>query len=325
MQSVLSGMRPTGRLHLGHLEGVLKSYVDMQDRYRAFYMAADWHAITTTYEKPEDIAANTVEMFKDWLSVGLDPEKAVLFVQSSVKEHAELYLLLGMFTPVPWLERNPTYKEQKKELKGLDLSTYGFLGYPVLQAADILVYNADKVPIGEDQRPHLELAREIARRFNNLYGKFFNEPQEILTEMPKLPGIDGRKMSKSYDNAIYLSDDQKTVEDKVKQMYTDPLKVRKDDKGHPENCVACAFHKVYNPADYDRVVAECKSGARGCVDCKKQLAAKINERLGPIRAKRAAIDSDPGRITDIIKAGNAKAGKAAAETMANVRKLMKLG
>ena len=188
MQSVLSGMRPTGKLHLGHLEGVLKSYVDMQDKYRAFYMVADWHAITTTYEKPEDISVNTIEMFKDWLSVGIDPAKAVLFVQSSVKEHAELYLLLGMFTPVPWLERNPTYKEQKKELKGLDLSTYGFLGYPVLQAADILVYNAEKVPIGEDQRPHLELTREIARRFNNLYGKYFNEPQEILTEMPETAG-----------------------------------------------------------------------------------------------------------------------------------------
>jgi tryptophanyl-tRNA synthetase len=325
LQSVLSGMRPTGKLHLGHLEGVLKSYVDMQDKYRAFYMVADWHAITTTYEKPEDITANTIEMFKDWLSVGIDPEKATLFVQSAVKEHAELYLLFGMFTPVPWLERNPTYKEQKRELKDRDLSTYGFLGYPVLQAADILVYNADKVPIGEDQRPHLELTREIARRFNNLYGKFFNEPQEILTEMPKLPGVDGRKMSKSYNNAIYLSDSAKIVEDKVKQMFTDPKKVRKDEKGNPDNCVVCAFHKIYNPEDYERVVKECKAGARGCVDCKKQLAAKINERFEPIRAKRAGIDRDPGRIMDMIKTGNAKAGKTAAETMEKVRKLMKLG
>jgi tryptophanyl-tRNA synthetase len=325
MQSVLSGMRPSGRLHLGHLEGVLKSYVDMQDKYRAFYMVADWHAITTTYEKPEDIGNNTLEMFKDWLSVGIDPERAVLFVQSAVKEHAELYLLFGMFTPVPWLERNPTYKEQRRELSDKDLSTYGFLGYPVLQAADILVYNADKVPIGEDQRPHLELAREIARRFNNLYGKYFNEPQEILTQLPRLPGVDGRKMSKSYNNAIYLSDAEPAVNDKVKKMFTDPKKIKKDDRGDPTNCVVCAFHKIYNAAEYEKVVAECKSGARGCVDCKKQLAVKINQRLEPIRAKRTEIDKDPGRIMDIIKDGNQRAGKAAAETMEKVRKLMKLG
>jgi tryptophanyl-tRNA synthetase len=318
-------MRPSGKLHLGHLEGVLKSYVDMQDKYRAFYMVADWHAITTTYEKPEDISVNTIEMFKDWLSVGIDPSKAVLFVQSSVKEHAELYLLFGMFTPVPWLERNPTYKEQKKELKDLDLSTYGFLGYPVLQAADILVYNAEKVPIGEDQRPHLELTREIARRFNNLYGKYFNEPQEILTEYPKLPGLDGRKMSKSYNNAIYLSDAENVVNDKVKKMFTDPKKIRKDDKGHPDDCVVCAFRRIYNKDSYDRVCEECRQGARGCVDCKKEVAAKINERLAPIRSKRAEIDKDPGRITDMIRDGNAKAGRAAAETMEKVRKLMKLG
>lgn len=325
MQSVLSGMRPTGKLHLGHLEGVLKSYVDMQDKYRAFYMVADWHAITTTYEKPEDIWANTVEMYKDWLSVGLDPKKAVMFVQSAVKEHAELFLLFGMFTPVPWLERNPTYKEQKQELKEKDLSTFGFLGYPVLQAADILVYNADKVPIGEDQRPHLELTREIARRFNNLYGKFFHEPQEILTELPKLPGIDGRKMSKSYNNSIYLTDDAKAVEDKVKKMFTDPKKIKKDDKGDPANCVAAAFHKIYNLPEYEKVTAECRAGSRGCVDCKKQVAVKINERLEPIRQKRAEIDKNPGVIEAMISDGNERAKTAAAATMQEVRKLMKLG
>ena len=325
MQSVLSGMRPSGRLHLGHLEGVLKSYVDMQDKYRAFYMVADWHAITTTYEKPDDIWGNTLEMYKDWLSVGLDPKKSVMFVQSAVKEHAELYLLLGMFTPVPWLERNPTYKEQKQELKEKDLSTYGFLGYPVLQAADILIYNADKVPIGEDQRPHLELTREIVRRFNNLYGKLFNEPQEILTELSKLPGLDGRKMSKSYNNAIYLTDTVKEVEDKTKKMFTDPKKIKKDDKGDPSNCVVCAFHKIYNPAEYEKVVAECKSGVRGCVDCKKQAAAKINERLEPIRVKRQEIDKNPGAIEGMIKDGNDRARAAAVETMREVRKLMKLG
>jgi len=322
MQSVLSGMRPSGKLHLGHLEGVLKSYVDMQDKYNAFYMVADWHALTTTYEKPENVRENTLDMFKDWLSVGLDPAKAVLFVQSAVKEHAELYLLLGMFTPVPWLERNPTYKEQRQELKDKDLSTYGFLGYPVLQAADILIYNADKVPIGEDQRPHLELTREIARRFNNLYGKFFNEPKEILTEFPKLPGIDGRKMSKSYNNAIYLTDDEKAVNDKVKLMFTDPQKIRKDDPGHPETCAGNALHRIYNSKEFDALVADCKAGKLGCVACKNSLALKINARLAPIREKRKEVEKMD--LDSIISEGDKKAKKAAGETMAQVRKLMQL-
>jgi tryptophanyl-tRNA synthetase len=324
MKTVLSGMRPTGKLHLGHLEGVLKSYVEMQDSYRAFYMVADWHALTTNYEKPEMTGENTIEMFKDWLSVGISPDKAVMFVQSAVVEHAELFLLLSMLTPVPWLERNPTYKEQKQELTGRDLSTFGFLGYPVLQAADILIYMAQAVPIGEDQRPHLELTREIARRFNHLYGAFFPEPQEILTKFPKLPGIDGRKMSKSYNNAIYLTDDEKSVNDKVSKMFTDPAKIKKNDPGHPEKCVVCAFHRIYNTAACEIVESECVSGARGCVDCKKQVAVKINERLAPIRAKRAEIDRDPDRIKSLIAAGNSAAKAAAGETMKNVRKLMKL-
>jgi tryptophanyl-tRNA synthetase len=324
MQSVLSGMRPTGKLHLGHLEGVLKSYVEMQDKFKVFYMVADWHALTTDYEKPGSTLENTMEMLRDWLSVGISPEKAVLFVQSSVMEHAELFLLLSMLTPVPWLERNPTYKEQKQEITGKDLSTFGFLGYPVLQAADILIYKADIVPIGEDQRPHLELTREIARRFNHLYGAFFPEPKEILTQFPKLPGLDGRKMSKSYNNSIYLTDDEKTVNEKTGRMFTDPLKVKKNDLGHPENCVVCAFHKVYNVQGCGIVIEECKSGARGCVDCKKQVAVKINERLNPIRAKRAEIDKNPDMITSIIAEGNKKAKAAAEETMTNVRKLMKL-
>ncbi len=324
MQVVLSGMRPTGKLHLGHLEGVLKSYVEMQDKYKAFYMVADWHALTTSYEKPEDVLENIIEMYKDWLSVGIDPEKATMFVQSAVKGHAELYLLLGMFTPVPWLERNPTYKEMRKELKEKDLSTYGFLGYPVLQAADILIYNADKVPIGEDQRPHLELTREIARRFNNFYGKFFKEPQEILTEMPKLPGIDGRKMSKSYDNAIFLSDAPETTIEKVKQMFTDPKKIRKNDKGHPDNCVVCAFHKIYNTALHESIIDECKKGARGCVDCKMELAKKLNERLEPIRQKRMEIEKKPDYIRDVMAKGNKTAYEASEKTMSEVRRLMKL-
>ncbi|HDQ26817.1 MAG TPA: tryptophan--tRNA ligase [bacterium] len=319
-------MRPTGKLHLGHLEGVLKSYVEMQENYRAFYMVADWHALTTDYENPGGTYESSVEMFKDWLSVGINPEKAVMFIQSAVREHAELYLLLGMLTPVPWLERNPTYKEQKQELKEKDLSTYGFLGYPVLQAADILIYKADKVPIGEDQRPHLELTREIARRFNHLYGSgFFPEPKEILTKFPKLPGIDGRKMSKSYGNALYLTDDEKTVEEKARNMFTDPKKTRKNDPGNPDNCVVCAFHRVYNAGNSEAVISGCKKGERGCVDCKKELAVVLNAALEPIRRKRAEVDADPGRVNDIIRDGNSRAAKAAAETMDGVRKLMKLG
>ncbi len=324
MERVLSGMRPTGKLHLGHLEGVLKSYIDMQNTYEAYYMVADWHALTTDYENPGNVKENTLEMYKDWLSVGISPEKATLFIQSEVKEHSELYLLLGLLTPVPWLERNPTYKEQKQEIKDKDLSTYGFLGYPVLQAADILIYNAHKVPIGEDQRPHLELTREIARRFNFLYGKFFNEPKEILTQMPKLPGIDGRKMSKSYNNAIYLSESQNIVEEKVRQMFTDPLKIKKDDAGHPDNCVVCAFHAIYNKEISDDIIKECKQGKRGCVDCKKQLAKKLNEILSPIREKRNEIEKNIDKIKDIIKEGNKKASKTAKETMEIVREKMKL-
>lgn len=325
MQSVLSGMRPTGKLHLGHLEGVLKSYVEMQDKYECFFMVADWHALTTDYEKPGQIPENSLEMLKDWMSAGLRPDKAVMFVQSAVKEHAELFLLLSLITPVPWLERNPTYKEQKQELTTKDLSTYGFLGYPVLQAADILLYKASKVPIGEDQRPHLELTREIARRFNNYYGQYFIEPQEILTQYPKLPGIDGRKMSKSYDNAIYMTDDENTVNAKTAKMFTDPTKLRKNDPGHPDKCVVCAFHKIYNVAECATVEAECIAGTRGCVDCKKAVAIKINERLMPIRLKRAEIDKNPDMVMEIMKDGNKRAGITAAQTMANVRKLMNLG
>jgi tryptophanyl-tRNA synthetase len=325
MQNVLSGMRPTGKLHLGHLEGVLKNYVDMQDKYNCFFMVADWHALTTDYEKPGLIKENTMEMFKDWLSVGLDPEKAVLFVQSEVKEHAELFLLLSLLTPVPWLERNPTYKEQKQELSTKDLSTFGFLGYPVLMAADILLYRSTVVPIGEDQRPHLELAREIARRFNKFYGEYLPEPKEILTQYPKLPGLDGRKMSKSYNNSIFLTDDEKTVNTKAGRMFTDPAKIRKNDPGHPENCVVCAFHKIYNAANCPKVEEECKAGTRGCVDCKKEVALKINERLNPIREKRAQIDSEPDKILDMIKDGNKRARQTASQTMETVRKMMNLG
>ncbi|MFP4467295.1 MAG: tryptophan--tRNA ligase [Candidatus Goldiibacteriota bacterium] len=326
MERVLSGMRPTGRLHLGHLEGVLKSYVSMQENYEAYYMVADWHAMTTDFAEPGEIAANSAEMFKDWISVGINPEKSVMFIQSHVKAHAELFLLLGLITPVSWLERNPTYKEQKQEIKNKDLSGLGFLSYPVLQAADILIYNAHKVPIGEDQRPHLELTREIGRRFNHLYGEgFFVEPKEILTEFSKLPGIDGRKMSKSYNNSIYLSDDGKTVDEKVRQMFTDPEKIRKNDPGHPGNCVVCAFHKAYNKDASEAIVRECVKGERGCVSCKKELIGILNEKMDPIRLKRAEIDKKPDMIKDMIISGNKKAAAAAEKTMEKARDIMGLG
>ncbi len=324
MQRVLSGMRPTGKLHLGHLEGVLKSYVEMQNNYEAFYMVADWHALTTDFENTAGIRENTIEMFKDWLSVGINPEKAVLFVQSSVKGHAELYLLLNMLTPISWCERNPTYKEQQNEIKGKDLSCLGFLSYPVLQAADILIYMANKVPIGEDQRPHLELTREIARRFNHLYEEFLPEPQEILTRFPKLPGIDGRKMSKSYNNSIFISDGAEDVLNKIKMMFTDPLKIKKNDPGHPDNCVVCAFHKIYSP-DSENIIAECRAGARGCMDCKKQLHVNLEKSLLPIREKRAEIESKRDYVRDIINDGNARANKAAEETMKKIRDIMRIG
>ncbi len=321
---ILSGMRPTGKLHLGHLHGVLQNWLRLQDQYQCFFFVADWHALTTKYDSPFDIPQNITEMALDWFCVGIDPEKAVVFVQSDIKAHAELHLLLSMITPVSWLERNPTYKEQKQELKSKDLSTYGFLGYPVLQAADIIIYKAHKVPVGQDQLPHLELTREITRRFNYFYKPIFPIPEPMLTEVPKLPGLDGRKMSKSYGNTIFLSDSEQSIKEKISSMVTDVERPRKSDPGDPENrCVAFKLHKLYLPKErIDEIVKDCKAARLGCVQCKKELAQAIINFLRPIQEKRAELSKDPNTINDILKAGAKKAAKVAEATMEEVRRAL---
>ena len=278
---VLSGMRPTGQLHLGHLVGALNNWVKLQKDYQCYFMIADWHALTTSYEDIGPIKDYTHDMVIDMIAAGIDPSKSVLFLQSDIKEHAELSLLLGMITPVPWLERVPTYKEQQQELSNKDLSTFGFLGYPLLQAADILIYKANAVPVGVDQVPHVELTREIARRFNAFYGEIFPEPESLLTEVPKLSGLDGRKMSKSYDNSIYLSDNAKTIREKVKTMITDPARVKRSDPGHPDVCPVFQYHKVFAPSVTQKVRNECENALIGCVDCKMNLANELIDYLAP--------------------------------------------
>ncbi|MBT5471410.1 MAG: tryptophan--tRNA ligase, partial [Nitrospina sp.] len=270
MKRILSGMQPSGRLHLGNYFGALKNWVDLQDDFECFFFIADWHALSSLYEDPRKIKEFSHEVAVDWLSTGLDPEKSTLFLQSKIPEHAELHLILSMMVPVPWLERNPTYKEKQDEIKKVDMSTYGFLGYPVLQTADIVLYRADYVPVGIDQAPHLELSREIVRRFHHLYKKnVFIEPGAKISDIPKLNGLDGRKMSKSYDNAIFLSDNEKEVTKKVKQMLTDPARARRDDPGDPEVCNLYPFHKIYSPQSMQDEVAEgCRSAKIGCGDCK---------------------------------------------------------
>ena len=292
---VLSGMRPSGKLHLGNYYGALVNWLELQKQFQCFYMVADWHALTSDYADTSSVEANVWDMVLDWLASGLDPTQCVIFRQSWIKEHAELHLMLSMITPVPWLERNPTYKEQIQEVKNKDLSTYGFLGYPVLQAADILVYKATRVPVGEDQLPHLELTREIARRFNHFYGDTFPEPQAMLTRSPKILGVDGRKMSKSYNNAVLISDSKEQVAAKVKVMYTDPTKIRVNDKGHPEGCVVYNTHKLYTPEVAD-IKQRCEAGTLGCVACKGRLIETLNAGLEPIRrAERATMGSPSSR------------------------------
>jgi len=315
---VLSGMRPTGPLHLGHLHGVLKNWLRLQDQYRCFYFVADWHALTTEYENPKRISDFSRELLLEWLTVGLDPEKAVLFIQSAIKEHAELYLLFAMFTPVSWLERNPTYKEMVQQLKHKDLATYGFLGYPVLQAADILIYKAHYVPVGVDQLPHLELTREIARRFNYLYQtEVFPEPEPLLSEVPKVPGIDGRKMSKSYGNAIFLNDDEEAIRKKILSMVTDTQRPRKSDPGDPENrCVAFHLIKLYmSEEERAEIIEECKAARLGCVACKRKLAEKVIEGLRPLWARRAELEAKPKLFEEIIDQGITKAKEFARRTL----------
>ena len=313
-------MRPTGQLHLGHLHGALKNWLRLQRDYRCFFFVADWHALTTDYASPQGIQQSTLEMVTDWLSVGLDPKRCVLFRQSRIKEHAELHLLLSMITPVPWLERNPTYKEQMRELEGKDLSTYGFLGYPVLQAADIIIYKAHKVPVGVDQAPHVELTREIVRRFNQLYRPIFPEPEVLLTETQKLPGLDGRKMSKSYNNAVFLSDSTKEIEQKLSRMITDPARVRRQDPGEPEKCPAFQLHKIYcTPDEIDYVSKGCRTAGIGCLDCKKVMIKHVIKEVEPFQEKRAAYQRRPADVEDVLAAGNRIAQEKAAETMDEVR------
>jgi len=319
-------MRPTGRLHLGHLVGALDNWRAMQAQYDAFYFVADWHALTSEFASTDDLVANAYDNAADWIGAGIDPEQCTLFVQSLVPEHAELYLLLQMITPVPWLERVPTYKEQIEQLSEKDLSSVGFLGYPLLQAADVVIYDADFVPVGEDQVPHLELAREVVRRFHHIYGPVFVEPQAILTPTPRLPGLDNRKMSKSYGNAIDLADSAEEVVRKVRQMYTDPKRVRADIPGTVEGNPVFVYHDTFNP-DRDEVEdlkARYRAGKVGDVEVKLKLAAAINARLAPIRERREAALARPGYLRDVLLAGSERARAVARETMARVRDAVKL-
>jgi len=322
---ILSGMRPTGPLHLGNLHGALANWVKMQEEYDCFFFIADWHALTSSYEDTGSIADYVRQMIIDWLSAGLSPEKSTMFVQSHIKEHAELFLLLSMITPTSWLERNPTYKDQIRQLSNKDLSTYGFLGYPVLMAADIIIYKADGVPVGVDQVPHTEITREIARRFNNFYGKVFPEPEAILTQTPKILGIDRRKMSKSYDNAIYLSDTPKDIKSKVSGMITDPQRARKSDPGNPDVCNVFEFHKLYtDDQTINEINEQCRCAQIGCVDCKKIMAKNLIEALAPINEKRKYYEARPEIVEEIIVTGTDKARRVAQKTMEEVRSAIKI-
>jgi tryptophanyl-tRNA synthetase len=322
---ILSGMRPTGPLHMGNLLGALANWVNLQDEYECFYFIADWHALTSDYEDPARIRDYTKEIMIDWLSVGLTPEKSTLFVQSQIKEHAELFLVLGMITPVPWLERNPTYKEQIAEISNKDLSNFGFLGYPILQAADIIMYKPYGVPVGVDQAPHVEITREIARRFNFLYGDVFPEPRVILTETPKILGIDRRKMSKSYNNAIFLSEAPEQIAAKVSQMITDPQRARRSDPGDPDICNVFTFHKLFTAAgEVAEIDHHCRKAQIGCVECKKKMAQNLTAALAPIREKRAFYEAHPKRVDEIVNDGCNKARKTARATMEAVRAAIKI-
>lgn len=318
---IVSGMRPTGKLHLGHLHGALNNWKKLQEEYECLFFIADWHALTSEYANTGIIKDSVLEILKDWISVGLDPEKSTFFVQSEIKEHTELHLIFSMITPLPWLERNPTYKEQLKELSQKDLRTYGFLGYPVLQAADILMYKANGVPVGEDQAPHVELTREIARRFNHIYKKdIFPEPATLLAPTSRILGLDRRKMSKSYNNSIYLTDTDKEIFSGVSKMVTDPQRARKSDPGDPDICNVYTFHKIYSPDEMVRQInEECRKGEIGCVDCKKKMAENLVKALLPIREKRNELDSDPDMVKEILEKGNKKAKSLAGETMAEVK------
>jgi tryptophanyl-tRNA synthetase len=322
---VLSGMRTTGKVHLGNYFGALKNWVELQDRYHCYYMAADWHALTSDYADTSQVAASTIEMVSDWIAAGLDPERSVIFVQSLVPEHAELHLLLSMITPLGWLERVPTYKEQLAQIENRDLATYGFLGYPVLQTVDIAMYRAHFVPVGEDQASHLELSRELVRRFHHLYGEVFPEPYALFTPTPKVPGIDGRKMSKSYGNAINLTDPPEVIRQKCMQMFTDPQRLRRSDPGRPEVCNLYEFHRLLSPPDLqERVARECRAATIGCVDDKRQIAEVLIGFLEPFRRRREELTRDRHLVFDILEEGTRRARARAGETMEMVRTAMRL-
>lgn len=313
-------MRPTGKLHLGNFSGALENWMRLQEEHESFFFVADWHALSTDYARTADLRENIHQMLVDWLSAGLDPGKCTIFIQSHVPEHAELHVLFSMITPIPWLERVPTYKEQQQELKDKDLSTYGFLGYPLLQSADILVYKADYVPVGIDQLPHLELTREIARRFNHLYKPVFPEPQPLMTEFPKIPGTDGRKMSKSYNNAIYLSDTREEVWEKLRTMVTDPKRIKRTDPGDPEICPVYGLHRVYSPQDIIKQVdVGCRTAGIGCIECKRWLNNALVDKLEPIWERRTRYLNDFGLVKGIAETGAKRARVTASSVLVEVR------
>jgi tryptophanyl-tRNA synthetase len=324
-ERVLSGMQASGKLHIGNLVGALSNWVKLQDRYDCYYFVADWHALTTGYADPSAIKESTKEILINFLAAGLDPDKCTIFIQSRVLEHAELHLLLSMITPIGWLERVPTYKEKQQELKDRDLSTYGFLGYPLLQTADIIIYRAKYVPVGVDQVPHLEISREIARRFNHLYKEIFPEPEALLTEFPKAVGTDGRKMSKSYDNAIYLSDKREEVEQKIRTMVTDPARIKKTDAGNPKLSPVYQLHQIFSSKEeLAEIAVGCRTAGIGCIECKKILIKNVFKVMEPIWAKRNDLINSPDILHDIVEKGTKKAKKVAEETMRLVREAMGL-
>jgi tryptophanyl-tRNA synthetase len=318
-------MRPTGPLHLGHLTGALDNWVRLQGEYQCFFCVVDWHALTTDYADPSGIRENILEVATDWLAAGLDPARSTLFIQSLVPEHAELHVLLSMVVPVPWLERVPSYKDQQQQLTEKDLSTYGFLGYPLLQSADIIIYKADAVPVGEDQAPHIELTREVVRRFNNFYGPVFPEPKTLLTATPRVPGTDGRKMSKSYGNSVFLKDAPEATRQKIRPMVTDPARKRRTDPGNPDICPVFDLHKAFSSLETQAWAAEgCRTAGIGCLDCKGRLIDHLLHRLEDIHARRPEFASRPDTVWDILKAGSLRAREAARATMEEVRSAMKI-
>ena len=324
-ERVLSGMRPTGKLHIGNWVGALTNWVELQKKFDCHFFIADWHALTTDYADTRQLRENCQEVMTDWLAAGLRPEDAVLFLQSHVPEHAELFLLFSLITPLGWLERVPTYKEQREQIRDKDLGTYGFLGYPVLQSADILTYKADIVPVGEDQVAHVELTREICRRFNSFYGPVFPEPRSMLTSAPRLPGTDGRKMSKSYNNAIYLSDPEPVIREKVSTMLTDPARKRRSDPGNPDICPVFAYHKLFSPAEtVEMVNRECRCAGIGCVEDKKLMADNLVQALAPLQERRRQYENNPKLVWEILEEGSGKARQTAQATMEEVRAAMNL-